>query len=191
MRPGDDARKREGHEPEEAPRNVPLGMAALTVAVAIWGGVYFALYAGDGGVNHGDQRTLAALAPPERSETVDGAGVYTARCAACHQPTGAGMAGAFPPLDGSEWVVGDPKRPIAVVLKGLQGPIEVKGASFASAMPAQPLDDGEVAAVLTHIRKSWSNQAGPVDASLVAEVRATLGERGPMGGGAELTSLFP
>ena len=82
MRPGDDARKREGHEPEEAPRNVPLGMAALTVAFAIWGGVYFALYAGDGGVNHGDQRTLAALAPPERSETVEASSLGAAMCAA-------------------------------------------------------------------------------------------------------------
>lgn len=189
-RPGDLARRREGDEPDEAPRNVPIGMVLFVVATAIWGGAYFALYAGDGGTNFGDQRTMAALAPPS-ADDVDGGALFTARCAACHQATGAGVPGAFPPLDESSWVTGDPRRPAAIALYGLEGAIRVKGADYASAMPAQKLADVEIAAVLSHVRSSWSNQADPVPTSVVTEVREALGERGPIQGASELESLFP
>ena len=79
-------------------------------------------------------------------------------CADCHQSTGLGLAGQFPPLAGSEWVLGEgPNRIIRIVLNGVQGPIEVKGQAFNNAMPAQKdiLKDDQIAAVLTFIRNQW------------------------------------
>ena len=48
----------------------------------------------------------------------DGKELYLDNCAACHQPTGKGITGAFPALAGSKLAQGDPKETITRVLKG-------------------------------------------------------------------------
>jgi len=112
------------------------------------------------------------------SAPVSGAAVY-ATCAACHQSTGLGLPGAFPPLAGSEWLNGKPDVPIRIVLDGLGGPIVVRGQSFAAAM--QPwgaaFSDAQVAAVLTYERSSWGNHSSAVTAAQVAAVRAATAAR--------------
>lgn len=101
--------------------------------------------------------------------------LYVANCQACHQAEGQGMAGAFPPLAGSSWVTEDPETPIRILLRGLQGPIEVNGETFNGVMPAQGhLSDEQIANVLTHVRSSFGNEAGPVEPALVATIRAEL-----------------
>src|SRR5690606_5760091 len=66
-----------------------------------------------------------------------GRAAYAQVCANCHMATGMGVPGAFPPLAGSEWVVGSPERLIRIVLHGLEGPIEVAGVQYpGSLMPA-------------------------------------------------------
>ena len=105
--------------------------------------------------------------------TANGAEVFT-RCAVCHQSTGLGMPGAYPPLAGSEWLVNNPEVPIRIVLHGAQGPITVKGSTFNSAMTpfGEQLSDAEIAAVLSYERSSWGNNASPITAAQVAAVRA-------------------
>ncbi len=120
-----------------------------------------------------------AAAAPEAGPT--GATLYQ-RCATCHQPNGKGMAGAFPPLAGSEWAnAKDPAVPIRVVLHGLNGPITVAGQRFNSTMPPfgtnQPMDDSAVAAVLTYVRSSWGNAASAVTPAEVAAQRAATASR--------------
>ena len=85
----------------------------------------------------------------------DGAQVFQ-RCAACHLPTGAGVPGAYPPLDAHVRALArlpEGRRYLAlVVAKGLAGPITVEGKSFRGVMPAQAgLDDAAIAAVLNHV----------------------------------------
>jgi len=48
-------------------------------------------------------------------------------------------------------------------------------------MPAlgPQLSDEEIAAVLTFVRSSFGNKAGPVDAALVKKVRAEIAGQGP------------
>ncbi len=193
MKPGDNARAREGEEPHEAPRSVPFAMALLVMSVGVWGAWYFSNFAGLGGEDLGDARTPAVLMPAVQAagEGPDGGAIYTARCVACHQGTGLGLSGAFPPLAGSEWVVGAPERPIAIALYGFQGAITVAGTDYASAMPAQALTDDEAAAVLSYVRESWDNQAQAISPEQVAAVREALGERGPMDGQSELEALYP
>lgn len=68
----------------------------------------------------------------------DGEQLFTLYCSACHGTDGKGATGgAFPPLAGSPWVEGDPKRSVAIVLKGIHGPIEVNGRSYNLEMPPQ------------------------------------------------------
>jgi mono/diheme cytochrome c family protein len=103
--------------------------------------------------------------------------VYAATCVACHQPAGNGMEGAFPPLDGSDWLTGDSSLPIRVVLHGLSGPVKVGGHEYNSLMPGQPLDDQKISDVLTYVRQSWSNDAAPVTPAEVKAVREKHSDR--------------
>lgn len=99
-------------------------------------------------------------------------------CAACHQPTGQGLPGAFPPLAGSATLTGDPTLPIAIVLHGLNGPITVKGTTYnGMMMPWNALSDAQIAAILTYERSSWGNSASAVTPEMVAKVRAATKSR--------------
>ncbi|MFT5632357.1 MAG: mono/diheme cytochrome c family protein [Rubritalea sp.] len=80
----------------------------------------------------------------------DGKLLYGQMCAACHGMKGEGIGnGVFPPLNGSEWVQGDPNRIAQILLHGLKGPVTVKGNVYNLAMPAQGSlsDEGKVAVV--------------------------------------------
>lgn len=108
-----------------------------------------------------------------------------ARCIACHQQNGDGVAGAFPPLAGSEWATGPVSRPIAIVMHGLQGELTVKGATYNGMMLAYgtgvAMTDEEIASVLTYVRSSFGNSASAVSVEEVAKVRAaTAGRTTPM-----------
>lgn len=111
----------------------------------------------------------------------NGAEIFT-RCAACHQATGLGMPGAYPPLAGSEWLDNNPEVPIRIVLHGLQGPITVKGTSFNNAMTpfGDQLSDAEIAAVISYERSSFGNHASAITAEQVKTVReATKSQTAP------------
>jgi glucose/arabinose dehydrogenase/cytochrome c5 len=103
-----------------------------------------------------------------------GAAVYNARCASCHQASGQGVSGVFPPLAGTDWVTGDKSRLIGIILNGLSGEIDVDGVTYNGAMPpwSATLTDREIAAVLTHVRTSFGNDAEPVSAAEVAAIRS-------------------
>ncbi len=107
-----------------------------------------------------------------------GLAVYSLTCVACHQPTGAGLENAFPPLDGSDWLTGDPTLPIRIVIGGLQGPVKVSGKDYNAVMPPHvDLDDQKIADVITYARQSWSNDASAVTPAQVKEVRAQMKDR--------------
>lgn len=98
-----------------------------------------------------------------------GAKVYAANCATCHQTTGRGVTGVFPPLDGDPIVnATDPSAMIATVLHGTQHRA-IGGASYPGQMPAfkNVLTPAEIAAVATFVRESWSNHAPHVTTELV------------------------
>lgn len=106
-------------------------------------------------------------------------------CFTCHQPNGEGLAGQFPPLAGSDWVLGDKSRLIKISIYGLMGEIEVNGIKYNNVMappgiPPGSLTDDQIADVLTYIRNDWGNSASAVSADEVATVRASLQGRAPM-----------
>ncbi len=109
----------------------------------------------------------------------DGAKLFASNaCIGCHQATGLGVPGAFPPLAGSEWVTNAPELPIKILLAGLSGPVEVKGNTYNGAMPSYGhLKDGEIAALVTYIRENWGNEASEVTEDQVAAIRAEVGSR--------------
>jgi mono/diheme cytochrome c family protein len=100
----------------------------------------------------------APAAATAKAGAVDGAGVFADTCAGCHQPNGEGKAGSFPPLANNPDLFLATDFPAAVVLHGLQGPIDVAGQSLDQTMPAFDfLSDDEIAAVIKYVRASWGN----------------------------------
>lgn len=102
-----------------------------------------------------------------------GAAKY-AGCIGCHGADGSGIAGAYPPLAGSEWVEGSGKVPALVVLHGLTGPISVKGADYDATMPSQAdgWSDFEVASLVYYIQNSFGNGVGEIySPEQIAEIR--------------------
>jgi len=127
------------------------------------------------------------VSPPKHLSKMDaglfrkGAEIYNreAHCVTCHQANGKGLPDSgFPPLAGTDWATGDPDLLIKLTLKGLMGPIEVKGKTYPGQVPMTPfeflLKDDELAAVLTYVRNSFGNQASPIKSSQVAKVRESV-----------------
>ena len=116
---------------------------------------------------------------------------YAEVCQVCHQPNGLGLEGAFPPLAGSEWLNGPSIVPIAIVLKGLQGEIVVKGKTYAGAMMAWEgsMTDNDVAATLTYARSQWGNRSAPVTVAQVRAGRTRFAKRTNPWTAAELKAL--
>jgi mono/diheme cytochrome c family protein len=178
---------REQAEPKDGYEPVPLWLmfAALTLMGVM--GWYLGMYSGGFRPDVFDEQALlkGGLAPAadQAPEVVDpmvlGKRVYN-NCQACHQADGRGVAGNYPPLDGSSWVTGRADVLAALLLHGLEGEITVEGEAYNGIMPPwSHLSDEQLAAVMTFVRNSWSNQASPVVADLVTAVRSrTDGRRG-------------
>jgi len=112
------------------------------------------------------------LTPEEQKRFADGKGMYEQVCLACHQVHGLGQPGLAPPLAGSEWVAGSDRRLIRILLQGMRGKIKVKGEEFELDMPALGvLDDDQIAALLTYVRREWDHGFAPVTPETVREVR--------------------
>ena len=108
---------------------------------------------------------LAACIATAHADTTDGKSLFAKNCAACHQPTGKGIPGAFPALAGNAFVQGAPGDVATVLLKGRGGMPDFSGS----------LDDGEIAQVLTYVRASWGNGGAPVTEQDVGSTRSALG----------------
>ena len=188
---------RENPDPEEAGNPIPRWVLGLAVLLAL-GCVYYILRVNvSTATEYGDQRTVSTLRQQPQpagggAPAVDGAAIFSTRCAACHQAAGAGLPGVFPPLAGSNWVNGRDTTVIQIVLHGIQGSLTVNGVTYNGAMPTfgAQLSDAEIAAVLTHVRSHWGNTAGAVGAQQVTAQRAATAQRNePWQGDADLLKL--
>ena len=130
----------------------------------------------------GDESAMAsppaATSTPEAAaggyDAAKGGALFTANCSACHQASGEGLPGAFPPLKGNDVVnAADAAKHMQVVLQGLHGN-KVGGVVYGSAMPpfAGTLSDAEIADIIDYERSSWGNHGQPVTPAQVAAERA-------------------
>ncbi|MEP7320090.1 MAG: c-type cytochrome, partial [Panacibacter sp.] len=109
----------------------------------------------------------------EKGVVAGGEKIYFTYCVACHQKNGKGDVSRFPPLDSSEWVNGDKKILINILLNGLEKPIKVKGQPYTGLMPKHSfLSDEDIAQVLTYVRQNFNNTSDSVTAMEVTKQRA-------------------
>jgi mono/diheme cytochrome c family protein len=103
----------------------------------------------------------------------NGASVYATNCSSCHQASGQGVSGTFPPLAGNPVVTGPAAAVIHIVKTGLSGAITVRGTTYNGQMPAwqSTLSNNDIAAVVSYVRSSWGNHASPVTPAQVAATK--------------------
>jgi mono/diheme cytochrome c family protein len=162
----------------------------VIVGMLLWGAWYLARSTPESDALLGDARTNAGFTVATGT-AVNGAQIYAGKCAGCHQATGAGVSGVFPPLANSPWVTGSDTRLVQILLHGIQGPIEVLGATYNGLMPAwKSLSDEEIAAVASYVRSGFGNSAAPVSVATVAAERARTSARtAPWEGGSALNAV--
>ena len=179
--------QREKREPRVGLEPLSIWLIAVYGIAIFTGGAYLGRYSGNfsgdgldplggpplakkGGGAQGPQQQ-AELSPRDRGKKV-----FAANCQTCHQANGQGVPGQYPPLAGSEFTTGASRRPAMIVLKGLQGPVKVKGQQYGSAVmqPWESLGDQKVADVLTYERSEWGNNASPVTKEQIAALRKEL-----------------
>ena len=181
--------QREKREPRVGLEPLSIWLIAVYGIAIFTGGAYLGRYSGNfsgdgldplggpppakkGAVGPGGGGPTQELTPRDRGKKI-----FAANCQTCHQANGLGVPGQYPPLAGSEFTTGGSRRPAMIVLKGLQGPVTVKGQKFGSAV-MQPWDktltDRKIADVLTYERSEWGNSASPVTAEQIAALRKEL-----------------
>ncbi len=174
--------RREKPEPTEGYAPLPLFLLGLMSACILFSAIYLGRYSAGFNAMVYNEHTLPGMqvaAPVVINPKVAGRRIFMANCAACHQPTGKGLPGVYPPLAGSDWAQGPEDRVIRIPLKGLSGPITVSGEHFNNAMPAfgPVLRDDQIADVLTYVRSAWGNNAPAISADKVKAIRAEVAGR--------------
>jgi mono/diheme cytochrome c family protein len=183
---------REKSDPQAGREPLSLWLIAIYGLAVFFGGAYLGRYAGNfsgDGLDYlgnaprvathpgagGAAEQTVELTPAQKGEKI-----FSANCATCHQANGLGVPGQYPPLAGSDIVNGGSRRHVMIVLKGLQGPVTVKGQRYGSAV-MQPWDktltDEKIADVVTYERSAWGNKGAPVTAEGVAALRKELSSR--------------
>jgi cbb3-type cytochrome c oxidase subunit III len=120
--------------------------------------------------------TADQVAAARNPQALTGEQIFLAKCATCHQATGAGTT-AYPPLNGNPHVAAaDPKDMIATIVNGRSGALTVNGATFNGKMPTWKgqLSNADIAAVATYVRSAWTNKASGVTEQQVAAAGAAV-----------------
>ena len=175
---------RDKDEPAEGFSLTPIFIVFLFCGFGFWAGLYLTQNSGNFAPTAFDlnapKASVAGGPVAFEPDAAKGEKLFIVNCAACHQATGLGVPGAFPPLAKSAWVAGPEERIIKAILAGLAGEIEVNGVKYNGNMPniGAGLKDAQVAHIATYVRQAWGNTAEPVMDSKVAEVRKAIGNRG-------------
>ena len=110
---------------------------------------------------------VAPLTPEEQQRFEAGREIYRSMCQSCHQPDGRGQERVAPGLIASRMLFAPVSIPVRILLNGKEGAIGL--------MPpiGFTLDDEQIAAVLTYVRREWGQAGAPVDPATVKAVRAS------------------
>lgn len=180
---------REKPEPVAGTTPLPMWLTGVCFGAAVWAGIYFGIFNGglSGNVYNEYESSPAVLFPvpqkagaaaagaegPAQTLAQQGKAIFNQNCITCHQASGMGVPGQYPPLAKSEYVNGTEKRVVAIILKGLQGPVTVLGETHTYTGNMVPwetaLSPKKIAAVASYIRQEWGNTGAEIsEAKVVA-----------------------
>ena len=110
------------------------------------------------------------------AQRTQGEALYRDHCSGCHGEQGQGVPGAYLPLAGNPAVLRPTPANLVQVVLGGAFAASTAGNPRPFGMPpfATALSDEEIAAVLSHVRSAWGNQAGAVKALDVQRYRDSV-----------------
>lgn len=100
----------------------------------------------------------------------NGQTIYVTFCMSCHMEDGKGLPAVYPSLV-QTGNLKDKNKLVQIILKGMRGPITVKGEKYDTEMAGVELTDKEVADVINYIRNSWGNKAPLVKTAEIAPAK--------------------
>lgn len=104
-------------------------------------------------------------------EVYDGEALYATHCQSCHQASGEGLPGAFPPLKGSKIVLDkDPELFVNIIMNGYNGRASEGYGPMPNVGTMAKLTAEEITAIMNHERTSWGNDAEEVTVDQVKEL---------------------
>ena len=117
--------------------------------------------------------SISSVTPddPADAKFPAGAAIFKAKCVACHQLTGEGVPGAFPPLKGSDYLLKDKKRAVAQVLNGSNESMVVNGNTYTIPMPFQVDTHEDAVAVINYVLNAWGNDGGTIKLEDVKDIK--------------------
>jgi mono/diheme cytochrome c family protein len=186
-----------GKQPDDKAnyRILPLNLLFFFSGLIFFGGTYLNLYSGKFDPRVYDENGRPPKAGGETAKIdpiAQGKKLFNnAACNTCHQPTGLGLPGVYPPLAGSEWVTHD-ERVIRIVLYGLQGHVTVKGTEFPGTAPMPSFGqvpgsgfnwtDAKISYVLSYVRSEWGNSSPIITPEQVEAIHKKEGDHKGAGG---------
>ena len=110
---------------------------------------------------------------PLKESITRGNEIYNDFCVQCHLDNGEGVAGIFPPLSNSDYLLNNIRESIYGIKYGMEGPITVNGELYDGIMVSQGLDNEEIADVMNYVLNSWENSYNNeiITPSLVNEIK--------------------
>ena len=186
--------------PPPAHETLPVWLYIVCGFALFMAGSSFAGF-GTFGLGLYDQGPGAPLATNKSQQTaavsndpmVVGKKFYGNNCANCHQASGLGQPGSYPPLANSEWVLGSKERLAAIMLHGIQGSLTVSNGAFGSQqMPGwSGKSDDQLASVMTYIRATWGNTGDAVTSDVIGAARTKFASQSAAYSEADLLKIAP
>lgn len=106
---------------------------------------------------------------------LDGVALYAANCQSCHQENGEGLAGAFPSLKGSKVILNEkPDQIIDIIMNGYTAREKEGFPPMPAIGRTSKLTAAEIAAIISHERTSWGNNAKKVTEEEVKSIMDML-----------------
>ena len=115
--------------------------------------------------------TITPPQDPADAKFPNGAKIYKEKCFACHQLTGEGIPGAFPPLKNADYLLADKKRAVQQVLNGSNEAMTVNGTVYTVPMPPQVDNHQDAVDVINYVLNAWGNDGGLIKLEEVKDIK--------------------
>ena len=121
--------------------------------------------------NTNNEITVTPPQDPADAKFPNGAKIYKEKCFVCHQLTGEGIPGAFPPLKNADYLLADKKRAVKQVLNGSNEAMTVNGTVYTVPMPPQVDNHQDAVDVINYVLNAWGNDGGTIKLEEVKDIK--------------------
>ena len=137
-----------------------LVLIVLTAGTLVFTGKVYAV-PGQNVLNNENSESVYVPENKTGTKYTKGEEIYYRKCVACHQASGLGIPGAFPPLKASDFLkAASKKRLIDQVMNGSHEGLTVNGMAYSTPMPPQVDNAQEAVAVINYVLNAWGNDFG-------------------------------